>query len=235
MNTYAENFAIASQFVTRNRTNILEIRDENFWMNDVAHKMEVSTVAQEGWLKIENPSEKAIGFFPVDGTEGVFQKSGLDVLDTSKFEYLPSPTAEEKKTAGPCDCLLLDERWRFFEFKNGPLAGTGETAAKVNREKAEKQLARTMTYFREKAVEKGIGKTEAVFEGVIVTKPDFYPATPAALFDRGSVFFLDFDARLIEITTDETYIIQAIIPPAPPTPTTASPSFPATLAAHRVP
>lgn len=206
MNTYAENLAIASQFVTRNRTNILEIQDRNFWMNDVAHKMEVSTVAQEGWLKIENPSEKAIGFFPVDGNEGVFQKSGLDVKCKDKFEYLPSPAAKEPKTAGPCDCLLLDERWRFFEFKNGPQTGSGAVAASVNREKAEKQLARTMTYFREKALEKGLGKIDAVFEGVIVTQPNF-PRFSGSVADRGEEFFLDFQARLIEITTDDSYLI----------------------------
>ena len=186
MNTYDQNLEIANQFVTRNRLNILENMGEVFWVNDVLQKMEISKIQKEGWLKVENSSGNEISFFPIDGNAGVFQKSGLDVQDKSKFEYFSSLSTPTKKVAGSCDCLLLDERWRFFEFKNGPEAGPGETASTVNREKAEKQLARTMTYFREKAREIKIGTIEAVFEGVIVTKPDFFrPANPAALFDRG--------------------------------------------------
>jgi len=233
MNTYAQNLEIVNQFVTRNREKILEIPDKNVWVNDIEQEMKISKERQEGWLTVENTSGNSISFFPVDGNGGVFQKNGLDVKDIRRFEYFDSPRATQRKTAGPCDCLLLNERWRFFEFKNSPITGTGVVAASINRDKAEKQLARTITYFREKAIAKGIGKVHAIFEGVVVTKPNF-PRFTGSVADRGEEFFLEFQARLIEITTDEVYIITSTAPQVSAFPTITSPAIRTTPAKCRV-
>lgn len=214
MNTYAENLAIAGSCVTRNHHNVREIRDPEFWMNDVNQEVEIEHTAQDGWLRVKNHQAKAISFFPIDGKRNVISANDnpLPVKDGAKFSYQRTKFDDatqtqiiETKSAGRCECLLLDERWRFFEFKTQ--AGTNPLSAENNRVAAEMQLARTITYFREKTLEKGNGRIDAIFEGVIVTKPDFYPATPASLINRGSEFFLDFQARLIEITTEETYVI----------------------------
>jgi hypothetical protein len=211
MSDYQTNLQIIQSCITKNHRNIVTIQAENFWINDVNQKIEVQQTASENWLQVNNPSLKEVRIYPVDGNSRVFPNT-LSVSDEARFKYYRTRFSTTKnqqvteiKPVGLCDCLLVDERLRFLEFKNGPDAGPNELSAINNRERGEKQLARTLTYFREKKSEE---LKYTIFEAVLVTKPDFHrPKNPSALFERGVQFFLDFQARLIELTTDEVYTI----------------------------
>ena len=87
MSAYFDNLNKAKQLVTRNSENIQAIEKISFWLNDVNAKMGLSWVSVPNWLKIRQNSGHECSFFPVDGTEGVFRKEGLQVSDNSRFVY----------------------------------------------------------------------------------------------------------------------------------------------------
>jgi hypothetical protein len=173
----------------------------------------VSTEEKTGWLKIENHVEGSnYAFVSIDGVAGVFRKTSPPVKDEAPFKYTKTyfidPETRERKTrtetAGPCDCLVLDKKWHFVEFKTD--AKTSDVnQANENRTKGELQLARTLTFFREKAIERNLNfPSDSIC--VLVTIPSF-PRVKAKLLNRAVKFSKAFQVQLIETQSDKTYLL----------------------------
>lgn len=216
MSTFNENRQLLGKILKGRQHDIQEINELEIWVEDekqADNKMEVIVSMQEksGWLKIENSStERIFGFVSIDGSKGVFKNSSPPVKDETPFKYLKTyfidPATGERKTkietAGPCDCLIIDLKWRFFEFKTK--AETQDiNQADENRIKGELQLARTLTFFREQAVDKDLD-FPAYCDCVLVTVPSF-PSIKAKLINRAVKFNAIFQAPLTEIQTDKIY------------------------------
>jgi hypothetical protein len=195
-----------------------EVKQPIFWMEDVdigGNNMEViiSIERKEGWLEINNSNdESSVKFIPLDGQKGVFKAKPPSVSDIERFKfervYGFDEESQKQKTktesAGACDCLLLDVKWRFFEFKT-KADSIDLKQADVNRTKAKLQLARTLTFFREQAAEKAF-PFDSDCECIMVTNP-FFPKITASNISQAVQFFREFQAPLIEVKTDQVYLL----------------------------
>jgi hypothetical protein len=203
MSGYAPNIEKVRSLVTRNEKNILEIGQPSFWMNDVKQdniqfKVQIAFESIQNWLKIVQEQGGKCVFCPMDGNDGVFRKEGLVVKDPSHFVY--NWTVEngvEEKNAGDCDCLLVDDKWHFIEFKTDA-SSIVKSQMDNNRNKGEAQLAKTMTAFKE-----ALDDVHLPCVCVLVV-PKVYPKTPASLINRGVKFRNRFgkSTQLIEISND---------------------------------
>jgi len=201
--TYDDNRTAFLETIGTRKYNLLETVRKVFWIQDDGRQVHLQHDTVPKSLRIENSRRFKIGFIPMDGETGVFSKGSPPVTDENRFKYLWfNNNRYEEKTAGPCDCLLIDQRWRFFELKTEAFT-QNDAQAEQEREKASLQLARTITFFREQAVEKKI-QIDAAFEAVIAF-PSRFPAAKAAEINRPVRFFNDFKARLVEVKTDSVY------------------------------
>ena len=74
---------------------------------------------------------------------------GLPVNDKNLFFYEWITEKEIKLLpAGDCDCLILNGKWHFFEFKTEAISNNPPQLIN-NRNKGEMQLAKSLTSFRE--------------------------------------------------------------------------------------
>lgn len=167
-------------------------------------------------LSLENKGRGTFKIIPIDGKTGIF-KTHPPVNQPTFFEYTWitdfSTNKSVVKQAGPCDFLLFTHNFYFFEFKTEafdidltPTTSFNPIQANQHREKAEKQLARTITFFREQAQAKKIA-INADFHAILVTLPSF-PRMTASLMNRENRFYKQFNASLSEITTEETYLFE---------------------------
>lgn len=216
MSKFNENKQLLVKLLKGRQYVLQELNTQQIWMEDEMQesgKSEVIVSVEEkpNWLKVANALDTGMfGFISIDGARGVFRNSSPPVKDETPFKYLKTyfiaPTTGERKqrieTAGPCDCLIIDRRWRFFEFKTK--AETQDiNQADENRIKGELQLARTLTFFREQATDKNLD-FPADCDCVLVTVPSF-PSIKAKLINRAVKFNALFQAPLTEIQTDKIY------------------------------
>ncbi len=200
MSQYTENLEKAKRLLTRNKDNIQEINGVAFWITDKkqvdgTNRIEVSNHSIHGWLKIIQNQESACSVLPIDGPEGLFQEKGLPVSSSFEYEWRTA-SAIELKSAGDCDCLILNDVWHFVEFKTD--ASSRELIQiNNNRNKAEAQLAKSMTSFKEQLPASDL-KCECV---CVIVGPDFfsYPKFKAS-FSRKISFWKIYKTRLIETT-----------------------------------
>lgn len=198
MSIYSVNLNKAQQLITRNFENIQTIEKTSFWLNDVDQKIESSSVSVPNWLKIRQKSGHECRLFPIDGNHGVFRKEGLEVRNNSLFSYKwKTENGTIEKNAGDCDCLIIDDKWRFIEFK---IEASSQDIDQMNnnRNKGEAQLARSMTSFKEQLNEDTL-KCECV---LVVPKFFSFPKHKASLLPRKLRFLKLFGTELKEITND---------------------------------
>jgi hypothetical protein len=200
MSEFANNLEKANRLVTRNRGNIIAISATSFWINDekqpdLSNLIEISQTSTRNWLKVTQTNGHQVGVFPIDGNSGVFREAGLPI-NNHRFTYeWQTATGIELKNAGDCDCLLIDEKWRFLEFKTG---SSSEELDQINnnRNKAEAQLAKSLTSFREQL-------SDAIVScDCVLVVPTFfdYPKFKAS-FSRKIRFRKLFQVDLKEVTT----------------------------------
>ena len=127
MSNFNENQQLLDKILKGRQYILQEITHLDIWAEDeiqANQKMEVvfSLELKDGWLKISNKEGNgSYGFISIDGTNGVFRNSKPPVRNENLFKFLKtyfinSETGERKtriETAGPCDCLLLDIKWRY--------------------------------------------------------------------------------------------------------------------------
>ena len=198
MSTYLDNLDKAKRLTTRNLKAIQEIDKTSFWLNDVDAKIEISWVSVPNWLKIHQESGHLCCLFPIDGNQGVFRKEGLLAHEDSRFTYAwKTENGTIVKNAGDCDCLIIDEKWRFIEFKT-EASSQDIDQMNNNRNKGEAQLARTLTAFREQLAE------DKWTAECLLAVPSFFsfPKHKSSLLSRKIRFLKLFKAELKEITND---------------------------------
>lgn len=204
---YADNMAFISPFVLPIRQQyVSEIADTSFWVNDVkqadnTNKIEVENTAQDNWIEFNQASEQTCTIYPIDGQKYVaFSKSSLDVSNPSRFVFINTRGKSEK--VGDCDVLILNDKWRFMEFK---LNATSRSFLQIqeNRDKAILQLARTVTFFKEQPN----NTLTAQNTKCIVVVPDFYPEISKIDFEKNVEFLNEFGAPLSEISPDDVVIL----------------------------
>lgn len=199
----AENIERTDDLMTRNRENAIMINDPSFWLSDIEiapgqHEIRIEKNAKPNWLKVSQDYGHFCKVYPVDGEGGVFNNSSgkLPIKGESEFKYdwkqINSGTIESK-TAGDCDCLIVDEIWRFIEFKTD-VTTTIKAADDNTRNKAEMQLARSMTSFKEQ-----LSDPNLPCECVLVT-PQYYPFSPNIV--RNINFKKKWKTPLIEVSAD---------------------------------
>lgn len=224
MSSFNENRQLLTNILRGRQPAIIqEIEAPSIWVEDLkvgsSAEVTVSLEAKLNWLQVRNETgESPFGLVPIDGSNGVFKKSNPVVKDQSPFQfewtYFVDPITKERKqrteTAGKCDCLILNKKWHFLEFKTAKGADLPPTSdpkqADQNRIKGSLQLARTLTFFREQALEKNI-PFQAACECVLVTRPGFpipVVSQDATSFDAVK-FFILYKAKFIEVNTDEIY------------------------------
>ena len=197
MSVYSDNLDKTKQFVIRNSDNVQAIEKISFWINDVDAKIELSWVSVPNWLKIRQRSGHECTVFPVDGNYGVFRKEGLQVRDPNSFVYQwKTENGITVKNAGDCDCLIVDEKWRFVEFKT-EASSQDIDQMNNNRNKGEMQLARSMTSFKEQ-----LGDENLICECVLVVPSFFSFPKHKASYLRKVRFLKLFKSELKEITND---------------------------------
>ncbi len=218
MNTYKANSELLNVLLQGRQYSLKEQNEQAIWINDIAQvnarlEIEISIEEREGWLKMsKGADEGTFGFLQLDGTNGVFRIASPPVADTARFSFEKVYGYDEEKkipktktvTAGSCDCLFLKTKWHFFEFKTGTTT-RNNAQANENRKKAELQLGRTLTFFKERAASQNI-PFNAACECVLVTNPSF-PKIKAANINQAIRFFGEFDARLTEVQTNQIYQI----------------------------
>ncbi|MFN0035835.1 MAG: hypothetical protein ACKVUS_12290 [Saprospiraceae bacterium] len=200
--TYEENKQVFIRLVGTRRFDMEETRRPNFWVQDDGTQVRVLDETAPKSLRIENPVRTILAFVPMDGSTGIFRNMPPIVRDEVPFRYQWYNRGNyEERTAGACDCLLLDSKWRFLELKT-ETSTQDPNQATQQREKAMLQLARTITFFREQAEvqQVDVSPIEAV-----MAFPSRFPAEKAANFNRGPRFFKLFKARLNEVNTDVAY------------------------------
>jgi len=174
----AENIERTDDLMTRNRENAMIMEEPSFWLSDIEvapkqHEIRIERNAKPNWLKVSQDYGHFCKVYPVDGNGGVFNEKKLPIkyTDESEFKYdreqFNSDTVKSK-TAGNCDCLIVDEIWRFIEFKTD-VTTTIKAADDNTRNKAEMQLARSMTSFKEQ-----LSDPNLPCECVLVI-PKYYP------------------------------------------------------------
>lgn len=198
MSAYSDNLDKIQQFITRNFDNIHVIGKTSFWLNDVEQRIELSWVSVPNWLKIKQEIGHNCSLFPVDGNQGVFRKEGLQVQEDSRFVYeWTTENGTIRKNAGDCDCLIIDEKWRFIEFKT-EASSQDIDQMDNNRNKGEAQLARSLTAFKEQLDDESL-KCECV---LVVPTFFSFPKHKTSLFPRKVKFLKLFKTELKEITND---------------------------------
>jgi len=212
MSRYEASLKLLALILKGRKYNVVEKQEVEFYIEDKRqpdqqHILEVADSPGSFSLKIENPQKRQISILATDGTGGVFQKTAPPVRDESKFSYRWvtdfSTGSLKDKIAGACDCLMIDEKWRFIELKTEVLeSGYNDLAyaqkvAKQNRDKAEMQIARTMAFFKEQSEDKQ-QKINAPFEAILVVGPNF-PSTNAETLSRRLNFINRFEADLKEM------------------------------------
>lgn len=174
-----------------------------FWVFDQKTenitKVEFSLNAQKYWLKVDNADKVEFAFVRIDGHDSVFKSSPPPVANDERFIYDNIGTK-----AGACDCLLIDTSiWHFTEFKTNSTSENLEQL-QLNRLKAELQLARTITFFRENNVAI-VGFVKAI---VVVPTHYGYPRFKAAN-SRFIKFKLKWKVSLEEVILENGYKINA--------------------------
>jgi hypothetical protein len=200
MSEFANNLEKANRLVTRNRNNIVRVSATSFWINDEkqpdqSNLIEIRQTSTRNWLKVTQTNGHEVNVFPVDGNSGVFREAGLPINNNRPFTYeWQTATGIENKNAGDCDCLLLDEKWRFLEFKTGSFS---EELDQINnnRNKAEAQLAKSLTSFREQ-----LSDSTLSCECVLVVPTFFDRPRFKASFSRKIRFLKRFQVDLKEVT-----------------------------------
>ena len=201
MNDYSENLNQVNQLVTRNQDAIQEVKASAFWLSDEkqadgSNKIEVKFSSVRQWLKVSQTQNNTCHVIPIDGNRGVFRESGLPISQPDKFAYQWSTeNGIDEKNPGDCDCLLLNEKWHFLEFK-AEASSRELKQIENNRNKAEAQLAKSMVSFREQ-----LGKPTLACLCVVIT-PEFYdyPKSRASLQTRKVRFLKLYSCKLEEIT-----------------------------------
>ena len=207
MSAYLNNLEKANSLVTRNADNIQTITNPSFWINDEkqeddSNEIIVSQSSLLNYLKIKQQQGHLCTIFPVDGQKGVFRKVGLPIKNNRSFVYdWQTEMGIESRNAGDCDCLILDEKWRLLEFKT---ASFSEDIKQINnnRNKAEAQLARGLTSFKEQLEEPSLK-----FECVVVVPSFFSFPKFKSSFSRKIRFQKLYQVELKEISTagNESY------------------------------
>lgn len=204
-------------FIYEGDDNQVFIKDEK--QDNNSHQIIILNEKQDKYtFEIENTSQSMFAIFPMDGNNGTFNGYSPPVKDKElfTFNWIGNSNTKEVKTknAGACDALLVEKQGlHFFEskaeaFEQLPFNTFDEYVqilANQHLDKAEKQLARTMTFFREQADEKKVD-LDVSFYAIVVTLPTF-PHVDAAFINRATRFFLQFEASLLKLNTDEKYII----------------------------
>ncbi|MEZ4828687.1 MAG: hypothetical protein R3C61_20745 [Bacteroidia bacterium] len=191
---------------TRNRDNVVRITESSFWTNDIKqednkNRVEIRFEAQPNWLKAIQEHGNICYMFPVDGPFGVFEKDGLPISVPIPYEW-QTENGVELKNAGDCDCLIINEKWHFLEFKTDSFS---QTLLQIlnNRNKAEAQLAKSLVSFRERL-------SDADFKCIcVVVTPHFYsyPQFNASTLSRKIAFLKKYKCELMEVRTggNESY------------------------------
>ena len=203
MSIYAQNLEKTRTLITRNQTNIEEVNQPSFWISDVKNennqmKVKIAFQSTINWLKIVQEQGESCSFYPIDGNNGVFRNNGLVVQSPNRFTYeWATENGVEIKNAGDCDCLLLNEKWHFIEFKTDA-SSTDIKQMTNNRNKGETQLAKTMTAFKESLQDNTLPCV------CVLVVPKVYPKVQASLILRGVKFQKRFDKKvqLIEVSND---------------------------------
>ncbi len=200
MSSYSENLDRLNHLVTRNKHAIQEIKTPTFWLSDEkqsdgSNKIEIRFVSVPQWLKVSQSQNNSCHIIPIDGNGGVFREVGLPVSELDRFVYQWS-TANgiDEKKPGDCDCLLLNKKWHFLEFKV-EASSLDLKQIENNRNKAEAQLAKTMVSFREQL------QSPTLACVCVIVAPGFYgyPKFRASSNTRKVRFLKRYSCELKEI------------------------------------
>lgn len=194
---YRTNLDMIAPIISRNRENIKPINFTSFWINDVeqdnhAHIIEISEVSQKQWLKFEQNRGNECTLFPIDGIEGVF----IDPPPVNNIDDFQL----NGKNVGACDFLIVNENWLFAELK---VEATSQKIEQIqeNRTKASLQLARTLTYFKEKLPNSTFKAQNC---SCLIVTPAFFPKISKIPMAMTLRFLKQYKVKLEEITLDET-------------------------------
>lgn len=172
-----------------------------FWLFDQKTKniikVEFLPQAQRHWLRVDNADGAEFAFIRIDGHDSVFRSSPPPVANDAIFIYDNIGTR-----AGACDCLLIDASiWHFIEFKTN---STSENLDRLelNRLKAEFQLARTITFFRENN-----STLNAFFKAIVVVPTQYDYTRFRAEKSRSVIFKLKWKVPLEEVVLGKGYRI----------------------------
>jgi hypothetical protein len=195
--------------VTRNQDDVLLVSQPSCWINDVQQldgtfKVKIEFNNRKTWLQIRQQFGDEFTFYPL-GDNGVMAKAGLPVQRPEDFQYnwtqinpVTGQKQTERKGAGDCDCLIVNNRWLLLEFKTNASSSAPEQIEN-NTAKAIAQLAKTLTAFRELL-------PSADFTAIcIIVTPKSYPRFNSGKMPRSIKFKSKYRAELKIIRTDETY------------------------------
>ncbi len=168
MSQYSENLEKVKILITRNHGNLQKIEESSFWITDEkqgdgTNQIKITFSSTRNWLKLTQNQGRVCCVLPVDGSHGLFR---LPISTPIEYEWNKENEIQRKR-AGDCDCLVLNEKWHFLEFKTD---ATSQDLLQItnNRNKAEAQLAKSMTSFREQLPDSDL-KCICVIVG-----PDFF-------------------------------------------------------------
>lgn len=195
--------------VTRNREEVLLVTQSSCWINDVqqsndAFKVEIAFSDRKNWLHIRQQFGDEFTFYPL-GDNGVMAKAGLPVQRPEDFQYnwtqINPATGQkqtERKGAGDCDCLIVNDKWHLLEFKTNASSSAPEQIEN-NTAKAIAQLAKTLTAFRELL-------PAANFKAIcIIVAPIIYPRQNSSKMSQAVKFKKKYDSPLNIILSNEKY------------------------------
>jgi hypothetical protein len=202
--TIIDSIKSTDGLMTRNFDYAKVLDSPSFWLADEKtplgdNKMNISTDEIKNGLKLKQSHGHICKVYPVDGANGCFNngtnnklpvKGGLDF--SYQWKDMVSNTFL-KKEAGDCDCLIVDNKWHFIEFKTEAM-GNSLVADSNNMNKATAQLARSMTSFKEQLDSPMLPCI------CIIVKARYYPSFPS--IKRNVEFKKKWGVGLIEIKTD---------------------------------
>lgn len=203
MSKLANNLEKAHRLITRNKDNVVAVAATSFWINDEkqpdqTNLIEIRQTSTRNWLKVTQINGHETHVFPIDGKAGVFREAGLPIANNRPFTYeWQTASGIELKSAGDCDCIMVDEKWRFIEFKTSSFSEDLDQISN-NRNKAEAQLAKSLTSFREQLTDSTLP-----CECVLVVPTFFGWPKFRATFSRKVIFEKKNKVRLYEITTSD--------------------------------
>lgn len=197
--------------VTRNHNEVLLVAQPSCWINDVQQsdgtfKAEIAFNNRKKWLQIRQQFGDEFTLYPL-GENGVMARAGLPVQRPEDFQYdwtqINSVTGQkqiDRKGAGDCDCLIVNDKWHLLEFKTNASSSAPEQIEN-NTAKAIAQLAKTLTAFRELL-------PAANFKAIcIIVAPIIYPRQNSSKMSQAVKFKKKYDSPLNIIRTDEKYQI----------------------------